>query len=197
MRFLRATKVLLFLPVGFVATDTTYNRAAISRSLATSDTACASELDACNADDSCIECFNVFADSIDACQSSLSLSCDDVQDDYCCALAAEDEDCENSFTFGSLIECGFAEANPTCSAGDLDISDCIGGDTGGVTTDDEPTTGDLSSSADDTGDTDDTNGTDGIITTGAASRARSWGLSSVVSSTAVAGLLVAVFGAVV
>lgn len=103
MSFLRATKALLFLPVGFVVADTTYNREAISRSLVTSDTACASELDACNADASCVECFNVFVDNIDACQNSLSLSCDDVQDDYCCALAAEDEDCENSLTFGNFI----------------------------------------------------------------------------------------------
>lgn len=94
-------------------------------------------------------------------------------------------------------ECAFTESNPTCSAGDLDISDCIGGNSDDGITDDEPTTGDSSSSADDPGDTDDNNDTDRTITTAAASRARSWGLSSVVSSTAVAGLLVAVFGAVV
>lgn len=98
---------LLFLLVGLVAADyyPAFSPMGMTRrSLYTSDSECASQVAACNADPDCVTCFNEFESKGESgtCSEGAG-TCDDAQAFYCCTLADEDEDCENDFAFGEYL----------------------------------------------------------------------------------------------
>ncbi|CAN0262687.1 unnamed protein product [Ectocarpus sp. 4 AP-2014] len=159
---LPAVMALLFLLVGLVAADDVRlaneegGMGTMRRAFTTSTSECASELSTCASDASCTTCLTEYLSKEDGCGVEGS-SCDDGQDAVCCALADEEENCEDDTAFGNFLECIIEEINPQCGDDWIDISDC----------------------------------------NGAPSLASSWGVSTVLGFTTVAGLLVATFGFVV
>lgn len=105
-----AALMALFLALtGLIAADATLESVAtggpllMRRSLATDDE-CASEIAACEADTSCLACNTAFFAKYDECTSgSFSIPCEEFQGDFCCALADENEDCENDSAFTNVI----------------------------------------------------------------------------------------------
>ncbi|CAN0547713.1 unnamed protein product [Ectocarpus sp. 12 AP-2014] len=103
----------------------------IRRSLATSDVGedCAAEIAACEADSSCVDCNEVFFDNYDGCTGfATTIPCDEMQEDFCCALADEAEECYSDTTFTNYAECLYSSLNSGCisSGYNVDISDCNG-----------------------------------------------------------------------
>lgn len=99
----------LFLLVGLVAADDVRlaneegEMGTMRRALTTSASECAAEVLACNSDPSCTTCLTEYLSKIEGCGWVDDIPCEDAQDAVCCALADEEENCENDTTFGNYL----------------------------------------------------------------------------------------------
>lgn len=98
-----AIMALLALLVGPVAANTQVERKLATkhmhRSLQTS-VFCPTELAVCSEDASCSVCLDHFAGQYDGCFEEF---CDDSQQEFCCALEGEEEDCATDSAFADYI----------------------------------------------------------------------------------------------
>lgn len=106
---LSATAAALCLAVVLVVADTQLANEEVKmdvmprRAFSTSDSACAAEIAACAADDSCVTCHDVADSHINGCGFVGLIPCDEIQDRFCCVLEKEDEGCESDTKFLDLV----------------------------------------------------------------------------------------------
>ncbi|CAN0331713.1 unnamed protein product [Ectocarpus sp. 6 AP-2014] len=145
-------------PTTTSTTDTIYT------SMTTSETECATEVEACNDDTECVDCVTSYTALEEGClESAGGTTCDDLEGAVCCAV----DGCEDNVALHDLLAC--VSADNGCS---IDIGDCASDGSraisgSGTTTDTgspTDTTTDTDSEIDTTTDTDTTAADDGEST---------------------------------